>query len=146
MPEPELFTFQSPLPMAEVRALVNKRCINAQLGAVLAILGGVTPPPSVSGDEGNVAKSRRSTGVALFGKVRGRRVRLQAPHAFNNSEPRLVGTLEDASDGGTLLRAHYEYSAGTWSFADSYSTQQMRHIVETLASTASLVPVSNETT
>jgi hypothetical protein len=142
----ELFTFHSPLPIADVRSSINKRCMNAHFGAVLAILGAVTPPPSVSGNEGMVAQPRRTTGVALFGKVRDRRVRLQAPHAFNNSEPRLVGTLEEASDGGTLLRAHYEFSAGTWSRSESYNTDQMRHIVETLASTASLVPVSNETT
>lgn len=141
----ELFTFHSPVSLGEVRSLINKRCINAHLGAVLAILGAVTPPPSVSDRQGKIGEPTRPTGVALFGKVRDRRVRLQAPHAFNNSEPRLVGILEESSDGGTLLRAHYEMSAGAWSRADSYNAKQMRHIVETLAITASLVPVDNET-
>jgi hypothetical protein len=131
--------------MAEVRSLINKRAINGYLGSVLAVLGAVAPPPSVGSNEGNVAESGRPSGFQLFGKVRDRRVRLQAPHAFNNSEPRLIGILEEASDGGTLLRAQWKLSVGSWSRGDSYNGQQMRHIVETLARTASLIPVDTET-
>lgn len=141
----ELYTFHSPLPLAEVRTLINKRCMNAYLGAVLAILGAITPPPSFNASEGNVARPCQPKGVQLFGRVRGSRVRLQGPHAFNNREPRLVGILDEASDGGTLLRARYEMSAGAWSGSDYYNTQQMKYIVETLRSTAGLVPVNNET-
>jgi hypothetical protein len=120
--------------------------MNAYLGSVLAVLGAVSPPRSVSGGEENVGEPVRTTGIQLFGKVRDRRLRLQAPFGFNNREPRLVGTLEEASDGGTLLRAHYEMSAGTWSRGEPYNAQQVRHIVEALASLVSLVPVDNETT
>ena len=49
----------------------------------------------------------------LFGKVRDRRVRLQAPSLLNNREPMLVGTLEDSPDGGTILRAQFRMSFGT---------------------------------
>jgi hypothetical protein len=118
-------TFRSPLPVAEVRSRINAKCLNRLFGFVLYL-------------QGNPAE--------LFGKVRDRRVRLQAPSLFNNSEPTLVGTLEDAPDEGTILRAQFQMSHRAWSRGAPYNAQQIDRITKAIARISGLVLVDGETT
>ena len=125
VPVTQVLTFHSPLPMGDVRSRINGKCLNRLLGFVLYF-------------QGNPAE--------LFGKVRDRRVRLQAPSILNNSEPMLVGTLEDAPDGGTILRAQFRMSFGGWSRSASYNAQQKDRITKAIAGISDLVLVDGETT
>jgi len=118
-------SFRSPLPVAEVRSRINGKCLNRLIGFVLYF-------------QGNPAE--------LFGRVRDRRVRLQAPSILNNSEPTLVGTLEDAPDGGTILMAQFQMSYGAWGRGAAYNAQQMDRITEAIARISGLVLFDAETT
>lgn len=121
----QALTFCSPLPVGEVRSRINAKCLRRSLGFILYF-------------QANPAE--------LFGKVRDRRVRLRAPSLLNNSEPMLVGTLEDAPDGGTILRGQFVMSFGGWSRSSSYNAQQRDRITKAIARISDLVLVDGHTT
>jgi hypothetical protein len=120
---PEALLFRSPLPMSEVRSRINGKCLNRLLGFVLYF-------------QRNPAE--------LFGKVRDRRVRLQAPSVLNNSEPMLLGTLEDAPDGGNSESRVPDVLRG-WSRGASYNSQQEGRIIGAIARITGLVVEDAET-
>jgi hypothetical protein len=57
-------------------------------------------------------------GPELNGKIGTRRFRVVRPHSLNTSRPQLVGTLDQAPDGGTILTARVRYTAGWPRLAD----------------------------
>ncbi len=97
--------------------------MNAQLGSWFEATGGEGPE--------------------LFGKVRGRRVRLERPHVNNDAVPVLVGTLVVAEDGGTILIAEISYSYG-WPRSHSYNVEDIEYVVRALGRIGELARTQEE--
>jgi hypothetical protein len=119
---PEKLTFYSPLHVREVRRRLNDRAMNAQLGSWVEAAGG---------------------GPELFGKVRGRRVRLERPHVMNHAVPVLVRTLGITEDGGTILTAEISYSFG-WRRSHSHNAEDVDYVIQALGRIAELAKTQDE--
>ncbi len=119
---PDSLTFHSPLPVDEVRRRLNDRTMNAHLGSWVVAAGG---------------------GPELFGKVRGRQVRLERPHVTNHAVPALEGTLGVAEDGGTIATAEISYSFG-WPRSHSHNVEDIDYVVQALARIAELAKTQDK--
>lgn len=109
-------TFHSALSVDQVRQRINDRAVNSYFGALVEAVGG---------------------GPELFGRVRGRRVRLQRPHGKNDAVPVLVGRLDVADDGGTILTAEVRLSFG-WPRRPPSNVEDIEYITEALQRIAGL--------
>jgi hypothetical protein len=116
---------QSPLPPSECRERLKNHTVRAIPGVWIQATG-------------------FGGGPELHGKIGARRIRVVRPHATNTSRPQLVGTLDQAPDGSTILTARVRYTAG-WPRLGDRNADDLDYLIDALSRISQFTKVGDST-